>query len=100
MAPLISPLNEKLYDELATKITYYKLFPLILEDFLARSDAKIALTAPNLVLAGTAGKNAITGTANGVYRGDRALPEALALKAKYKIAKTTGKVPEKVVSAV
>ena len=43
-----SPINDAVYDEAATQITYCKLFPLILEDFLTRNDGKEMMKTSNL----------------------------------------------------
>lgn len=43
-----SPIDDQIYDESATQITYCKLFPLILEDFLTRDGAKEMMKSSNL----------------------------------------------------
>jgi hypothetical protein len=43
-----SPINDQVYDTSATQITYCKLFPLMLEDFVTRIDAKQMMDVGNL----------------------------------------------------
>ncbi len=45
---VFSPIDDATYDTAATQITYCKLFPLILEDFLTRNDGKEMMKTNNL----------------------------------------------------
>jgi hypothetical protein len=56
-----TPLNQKVYLEAATKMTYFRLFPLIMEDFVTRADMKELLIASNLIVTGQVGPAPITG---------------------------------------
>jgi len=44
----MTPIDESLYEEVQVQITYCKLFPLFLEDFLTRNDAKKMMEPSNL----------------------------------------------------
>ena len=57
---VINPLNEELFDKMATEITYLKLFEHILNDFVSRPDMSDLLKPNNMVVqvafpAGTGG---------------------------------------------
>lgn len=43
-----SQIDDSAYDEAATQITYCKLFPLMIEDFISRLDAKQMMLPSNL----------------------------------------------------
>jgi len=45
---VMSPINEEAYDKAATQIVYCKLYPLLLEDFVSRLDAKQMMLPNNL----------------------------------------------------
>lgn len=47
---VFSPINDQAYDEAATQITYCKLFPLMVEDFLTRLDSKEMMMSTNLIV--------------------------------------------------
>lgn len=49
MANIADGLNDEVYEEQGIKILYYKLFPLLIEDFLTRSDAKEIMKSSNLI---------------------------------------------------
>ena len=85
MAPF-NPLNEKLYDELATNVTYAKLFPLILEDFLHRKDCQI------MVQSMTAQVGPATGKVIAPYDGSMATVGKLDLPVKKAIVMSGGVV--------
>ena len=93
---LFSPIDDSLYDTSAIQITYCKLFPLILEDFVTRKDATEMMKSSNLpvstdvvvtpgqgvsvaVPAGTGstvtpGKGNGSGNAKPIYNGAHTLP--------------------------
>jgi hypothetical protein len=45
---VFEPINEEIYDKTATFITYAKIFPHLLEDFITREDAKEMMAPQNL----------------------------------------------------
>jgi hypothetical protein len=49
MASISDGLSEEVYEEQGIKILFYKLFPLLIKDFLTRSDAKEMMKSSNLV---------------------------------------------------
>jgi len=55
-----SQIDDSLYDKVATEITYYKLFPLMMEDFLTRVDSNEMMAATNLIVQTDAGQNVAT----------------------------------------
>jgi hypothetical protein len=61
----IKPLDMSAVEQAQIVMTYCKLFPLILEDFVARKDAAGMLRTDNLIatLSGTAGPVPLSGTA-------------------------------------
>jgi len=44
----LSPIDQNVYDESATAITYYKIFKHIVKDFITREDAKEMMKSTNL----------------------------------------------------
>lgn len=108
MAPL-DALNEGLYDEVATQITYCKLFPLIMEDFLTRSDCKDIMTATNLIvnttIAGSvSGPGNVTGTGLGVvnakYAGNTPNPGTMVLRSEKQALQDAGGVSGQVIGSL
>ena len=99
---VLSPINEEQYDLAAGNIIYGKLFPKLLEDFVARADAKLMMKSSNLpvttnvstlvntvvsvvIPAGTGtgigkGTGSGTGNTNPIYIADTPSPEAQLLK--------------------
>src|SRR4030066_426932 len=81
---VMSPIDMNAYDIAATKITYCKLFPHIMEDFLTRVDCKEMMASSNLpvntnvttavavnIAAATgSGKGVGSGQCSPVYTGD------------------------------
>lgn len=45
---VLSPLDEELYESKAVEISYYKLFPYIMDDFLTRKDCEQMMKSTNL----------------------------------------------------
>lgn len=108
----ISSVDLEQYDLVATKITYYKLFPYMMNDFITREDAKMILKSSNLPVstnvstvvntavqvalpAGTgtgagAGNGSGTGRTSPIYVGSNPSPGSQALKARYKAAEEAG----------
>lgn len=100
------------FDLVATKVTYYKLFEYMVEDFVTREDSKMMMKSSNLPVstnvtsvvntavqvagpAGTGtgvGKGTGTGTGRStpIYNGGNMSPGSVALKAKYKAAEEAG----------
>lgn len=111
MAPL-QALDEGTYDTLATQISYCKLFPYILEDFLTRADCKEMMRSSNLPVstqvntivttstdAGTGiGKG--SGTASPAYAGQEPLAGSLRLKKEKEAIRRAGGVSSKVIGQV
>ena len=103
---VFSPLDEEQYEDIARKMTYWKVFEYILEDFVSREDSKVMMKPANLPVsttvattvntavtialpspAGTgigAGTGSGNGTAQPVYVGDSETPGSVVLKAKHK----------------
>jgi hypothetical protein len=101
-----SPLDEEQYEDIATQMTYWKIFEYILEDFVSREDAKKMMESSNLpvttdvlVNAGQAvsapppsgaGTTTSPGTGDGsgnvrpIYDGDTATPGSISLKQQHK----------------
>ena len=109
---VFSPINEEVYDVSATQVTYCKIFPHMLEDFITRHDAKKMMDPKNLpfnsdvvtnagqavsvaVPAGTGstvspGKGKGSGRVTPVYDGTYTLPEDEALKREKKALEDAG----------
>jgi hypothetical protein len=103
---VFSAINDQAYDEAATQITYCKLFPLMIEDFLTRLDSKEMMRATNLIVSTDAGQAVSTtgsptaqagatvspgqGRVNVVYAGDYKKPGTLSLAEEKKAIKEAG----------
>lgn len=109
---VMSPIDESAYDEAATQITYCKLFPLIIEDFVTRMDAKQMMMPSNLPFksdvvvipgqvvqvvpsSGTGatsapGKGTGAGTVKPIYNGSTKHPSNGPLVAQKKVIKDAG----------
>jgi len=95
---VFSPLDEEKYDAIARKMTYWKIFELILEDFVSREDAKVMMKQSNLPVTVNAGQAVSapppsgagtttspgTGRTQPVYTGDKESPGSVALKERHK----------------
>lgn len=108
---LMDRLNNKVFDETTLRMLYWKLYPLIVKDFLARKDTKEMMDPKNLSAmvnagipvqtSGTAvsqsgattspGKGQVTAS----YKGEVPLAGAKEDEAKYTSALKTGNVSEK-----
>jgi hypothetical protein len=77
---VFTPLDPKVYLEAATNMTYYRLFPLILEDFVTRADMKELLVATNLIVSGMAGSIPVSGTVQPIQNGSTPGAGSQALK--------------------
>jgi hypothetical protein len=58
---VFTPLDPKIYLQAATNMTYWRLFPLILQDFITRADMQELMLPTNLLVTGSAGPAPITG---------------------------------------
>jgi hypothetical protein len=88
---VFTPINESLYEKVATEITYCKLFPLILEDFVTRADLKQFSLPSNLIVSGSGGGPApVVGVTTPIYNGSVAGPESQALKVAKNAIKEAG----------
>ena len=54
---VFAPLDLQVIDDFQTKVTYYKLFPLIVQDFLTRLDSKQMMSSDNLNVLVNAGQS-------------------------------------------
>jgi hypothetical protein len=54
---VVTPIDQQAFDDTATGTTYCKLFPYMIEHFLTREDAKIAIKSNNLIVSVTATGN-------------------------------------------
>ena len=109
---VFTAIDPAIYEEAAIQITYCKLFPLILEDYLTREDAKKMMESTNLsvsttvntMLSGTAGPAPLSGTGAGTgsgqvqaaYKGETALAGSQALANEKKVIKEGGGTATKV----
>ena len=60
----VTPIDQAAFDQSATGTTYCKLFPYIIEHFLTREDAKMAIKSNNLLVSVVAtGNSNVTGAA-------------------------------------
>lgn len=108
----VSPIDLEQYDLVATKITYYKLFPYIMEDFITREDSKELMKSSNIpvttrvttlvntavqvaIPAGTgtgvgAGNGQGSGNATPIYNGSVPSPNSYKVKAQRKAQEEAG----------
>jgi len=109
--PIMDGLNEEVYEEMQVRIAYYKLFPLIVKDFLTRADAKemmkssnlVATVNPGIAVTTAGGPTAQSGSTvspgkaqvNAVYKGEVPLAKSKQLELTYKRLKDTGDVAGK-----
>lgn len=70
----INAIDEGAYDTAATAISYYKIFPYIVADFLTREDAKVMIKSTNLTVAVTAVGTATVVGAAGPMTGAAIVP--------------------------
>ena len=99
---VFSPLDEEEYDSIARKMTYWKIFEYILEDFVSRKDAKEMMKSSNLPVSTTvsttvntvvavspptgtgtgvgAGNGSGSGNTQPIYVGETATPGSVSLK--------------------
>ncbi len=73
---LVAPIDQAAFDEQATGTTYCKLFPYLIEHFLTREDAKIAIKSNNLLVNVTATGNTNVAGAAGAMTGVTITPVA------------------------
>lgn len=71
---VINPIDQGAYDQQATLITYCKLFPFIVNDFLTREDCKELVKASNLIVSVTAYGNATVAGPTGSMSGMATVP--------------------------
>ena len=106
-------LNAKVYDEIAVRINYAKLFKYLVKDFLTRKDAEQMMSAANLkvstnvstVLAGTCSTGHVTGTGQGTgqgqvmaaYKGQAPLGASKQLELVWKAVENAGGVAGQVI---
>lgn len=95
---LTDGLNEELFEVAALRLLYYKLFPLFLKDFLTRDDALQMMAEKNLPV--TTDPTSGTGTAIPIYRGTIPLGKSKSKEVKYKAAKSTGNITDKVLGGL
>lgn len=110
----MSSIDLEQYDLVATKITYYKLFPYIMDDFVTREDSKQMLKSSNLpvttnvttlvntavqvaIPAGTGtgmgkGTGSGTGRSSPIYNGSTPSAGSFAKKSEYKAKEEAGGV--------
>jgi hypothetical protein len=85
-----SPLDPKVYLEAATNMTYYRLFPLMMEDFITRADMQELLIATNLIVNGTAGPFPVVATVQPIQNGSAPGIGSQGLKASKEAKKQAG----------
>lgn len=90
---VFTPLDPKVYLQAATNMTYYRLFPLLMEDFVTRADMKQLMMPTNLLIASAmAGPVPVTGTVQPIFTGDMPLPGSYTLLAQIELKKQSGGV--------
>ena len=91
MAPL-NPLNPATFDKVAAKLTYAKLFPLIMQDFMGKADCKLVHAVGNMLVNTTGGPTSQSGpvTHVAVQGGSDSITQAK--KAAYEAASKAGGV--------
>ncbi len=103
---VFSPISDQAYDDAANVITYCKLFPLMIEDFLTRLDSKEMMLSTNLIVQVDAGQAVATaggptaqtgstvspaqGRVNPIYMGDFKKPGTVSLAQEKKAIKEAG----------
>lgn len=66
---VLSPIDDAQYDEAAVQISYCKLFPLIMEDFLTRKDSAEMMKSSNLPVSTSVQTIVATSTDSGTGKG-------------------------------
>jgi len=98
MAP-VNPLDPALFDKVASKLTYAKLYPLIMADFMGKGDCKAVHMAGNMIVNTTGGPTSQSGPVTHTVAQGGSDSIAQGKKAAYEAALKVGGVLEAVTGA-
>jgi hypothetical protein len=79
-----APIDEAAYEKAAIEISYAKMFPLMVEDFLTRHDCKEMMAESNLIVTVQAGQAVTTTGSPSAQSGSTVSPGQGQVKASYK----------------